>query len=205
MRSSKLLDALQNLINYKPSYAEIAKIIGVGGSAIGNRVARDANFSDEEIEKIERYYAIELSPSSNANTVELEYIHIQPSCGTGTVLLDDAEVTPVKIGREIIKDIWKSTPESLKLFKASGDSMENTIEDGNILLVDTSKTDFNSGGVFVLTINNEWFVKRLCKRLTGDLDVISDNPKYRTETFSQEDFVEIVVVGKVIKNLSKGL
>ena len=83
--------------------------------------------------------------------------------------------------------------------------MEPVIEDGNILLVDTSRRDFNNGGIFVLTINNEWFVKRLRLRVTGELDIISDNQKYPMETLKPESDVEISVVGRVIKNLSRGL
>jgi phage repressor protein C with HTH and peptisase S24 domain len=41
--------------------------------------------------------------------------------------------------------------------------------------------------------------------MTGELDIISDNTKYPIETFKPEDAVSIVVRGRVIKNLSKGL
>ena len=74
-----------------------------------------------------------------------------------------------------------------------------------MLLVDTGRTDFNNGGIFLLTINNDWFVKRLRKRLSGELDVISDNKVYPVETFKTDDNIEIVIKGKVIKNLSRGL
>lgn len=83
--------------------------------------------------------------------------------------------------------------------------MESLIEDGDMLLVDTGRTDFNNGGIFLLTINNDWFVKRLRKRLSGELDVISDNTKYPVETFKPYDDIEIVVKGRVVKNLSRGL
>jgi phage repressor protein C with HTH and peptisase S24 domain len=143
---------------------------------------------------------------TNEGSIEIDYIHIAPSCGRGTVVLDDADVTPVRIGKEVIKDIWKvSSPEVLKLFKASGDSMENTIEDGNILLVDTSRTDYHNGGIYVLTINNDWFVKRLRLKINGDLEIISDNPKYEPEVLRPNTDIEINVVGRVIKNLSRGL
>lgn len=120
-------------------------------------------------------------------------------------MLDNAEVTPVRIGKELIKDIWKTEPENLKLFKASGDSMEHVITDNDILLVDVSRTDFNNGGIFLLTINNDWFVKRLRLRVTGELDIISDNDKYPMETIKPDSNIEICVKGRVIKNLSKGL
>lgn len=48
-------------------------------------------------------------------------------------------------------------------------------------------------------------VKRLRKRLSGELDVISDNLKYPVETFKPDADIEIIVKGRVVKNLSRGL
>jgi phage repressor protein C with HTH and peptisase S24 domain len=210
VKHSELLKTLQNLIGYEPKQTELGKILGVGYSTIGNRASRDSLYSVDELIKIERSLAIPIGSLSGIQTdessIEIDYIHIAPSCGRGTVVLDEADVTPVRIGKEVIKDIWKvSSPEVLKLFKASGDSMENTIEDGNILLVDTSRTDYHNGGIYVLTINNDWFVKRLRLKINGDLEIISDNPKYEPEVLRPNTDIEINVVGRVIKNLSRGL
>lgn len=210
MHFDELLDSLQNLINYKPTVKNIADALGVQDKAIYARKSRNSELTFEELLKIEEYYGVNGKLTGflikSNDCVELDYIHIAPSCGRGTVVLDEADVTPIKIGKEIIKDIWKvSTPDVLKLFKASGDSMENTIEDGNILLVDTSRTDYHNGGIYVLTINNDWFVKRLRLKINGDLEIISDNPKYEPEILRPNTDIEINVIGRVIKNLSRGL
>lgn len=206
MRFEDTLAALQKLINVKPTQEQLAKILGIGQSALSGRAKRNSEFTDEEILKIENFYGIAGQiTGGDINCVELDYIHINPSCGHGTIVLDDAEVTPVRIGKELIKNIWETEPENLKLFKASGDSMEKIIEDNDLLLVDVSRTDFNNGGIFVLTINNDWFVKRLRLRVTGELDIISDNDKYPMETLKPDSDIEVCIKGRVIKNLSKGL
>ena len=207
MKYSELLDRLQNLIGYKPTAKEISDILNFSSERVYyTRAQRDSSFSFEEIDKIQKSYGIDLIATTCSNSITIDYIHINPSCGRGTVVMDEADVTPVRIGKEVIKDIWKvSTPEVLKLFKASGDSMETTIEDGNILLVDTSRTDYHNGGIYVLTINNDWFVKRLRLKINGDLEIISDNPKYDPEILKPNTDIEINVVGRVIKNLSRGL
>lgn len=206
MRYDKLIDSLQNLIHFRPTQQALASILGIAQTAINGRAKRNSNFSDEEIQKIERYYCIDLTGSTDDDCVELEHIHISPSCGNGTIVLDDAEITPVKLGKAIISNILKiSKPEFLKTFRASGDSMESVIEDGDILLVDTGRTDFQNGGIFLLTINNDWFVKRLRLRATGELDIISDNEKYPTETLKPDCGIEVKIKGRVVKNLSRGL
>lgn|GEM_PF-3595833 len=80
-------------------------------------------------------------------------------------------------------------------------------KDYNVLTQDISYTDkeFSNGGVFLLTINNDWFVKRLRRRITGELDIISDNSKYPTETLKPDTKIEIAIKGRVLKNLSHGL
>lgn len=205
MQTKDLLTALYEKVGFKPTLKDLAKIVGhPSEQTMYSRTARNSTFPDEEIEKIEDHYGISLRNSDN-NSLEIEYINIHPSCGHGTIVIDDAEAIPVRIGKELIQDVWKANPHDLKLFKASGDSMQPLIEDDDILLVNTANKDFNNGGIFLLTINNDWFIKRLRLRVTGELDIISENSKYPIETLLPDTFCEVKVFGRVIKNLSRGL
>ncbi len=202
----EVLNHLQNLTQKHISQAEFARVLDVSPVSINKRIVRNSEIKVSEIELLEKHYGVNLISSSAGDCIEIDHIHINPSCGSGTVVLEDAEVTPIKLGTQLIETVLKvSHPNNLKTFKASGDSMESIIEDGDLLLVDTGRTDFNNGGVFLLTINNDWFIKRLRKRLSGELDVISDNTKYPVETFKPDDDIEIIVKGRVVKNLSRGL
>lgn len=197
-------ETLVNLLGKSPKQTELAKIIGITQGTLSIRLRNGTEYSEDEVQKICTYFGKDLTYNAD-DCINIEHIHIKPSCGTGTIVLADAEVTPVKIGREIIKNLWNSKPENLKIFTASGDSMADTIEDGNLLLIDISKTEYRNGGIFLLTINNDWYIKRLRMRLTGELDIISDNPKYPIETLKPDTDVEINIKGRVIKNLSRGL
>lgn len=204
MKYSTVLDRLQNLTNTTPSVGDLSKITGLTEKNLYARRSYDREFSEEEIAKIEKAYDISLI--SSEDTIEIEHIHLKPSCGYGTVVIDEPEITPVKLGKKMIENILRvSSPDNLKTFTASGDSMADTIDDLNVLLVDMGRTDFQNGGIFLLQKDNDWFVKRLRLRMSGELDIISDNPKYPIETFKPADAVQIVVRGRVIKNLSKGL
>ena len=198
------IQLLQKETKRKITYEEVADVLGLGSKqAAYNRVTRKTPLKDWEIVKLDdRFKDVSIKDD---DCITIEHIHINPSCGSGTVVLAEADVTPVKIGREIIKNIWNSKPEDLKIFKASGDSMEETITDNDLLLIDISKTDYKNGGIFLLTVDNDWYIKRLRLRITGELDIISDNPHYSIETLKQDTTHEIKVIGRVIKNLSKGL
>lgn len=205
MRYNDVLASLQNLTNTKPTQQEIADIIGIGQNAVSGRAKRNSEFSEDELISLQNHYNVIFE--DDAELIEIEHIHINPSCGYGTIVIDEPDITPVKLGKKMIETILKvSNPNNLKTFTASGDSMESTIDDGNILLVDIGRTDYSNGGIFVITINNDWYVKRIRKRLSGELDIISDNSdKYPIETYKPDDNIEIVIKGRVIKNLSKGL
>lgn len=203
MKYSELQPALQNLTKQDVKTTQLAKILGVSSQNMDYRIkSGKGDIPDEEIQKLEEAFGVSLYE----DYIEIEHIHLNPSCGKGTIVFDEPEITPIKLGTQLIMSVLRiPNPKYLKVFTASGDSMEPIIENGDILLVDTSRTDFNNGGIFLLTINNDWFVKRLRKRLSGELDVISDNNKYPIETFKASDAVEINVRGRIVKNLSRGL
>lgn len=203
MKYSELQAKLEELTGQKIPVAKIAEILGVSRQNMHSRVnGAKGDIPTEEINILEQYYNVSLLE----DCIVIDHIHINPSCGRGTVVLDEPEITPVKLGTQMIQSILKiSHPQNLKTFKAAGDSMESIIEDGDILLVDTGRTDFNNGGIFLLTINNDWFVKRLRLRMTGELDIISDNAKYPLETLKTDTMKDISIKGRVVKNLSRGL
>ena len=204
MQYSKVLDRLQNLIKREISQKELCKILNIKQSAMGNRASRDSHFSDNEINILENHFNVSLLEDSDC--IIVDYVHINPSCGYGTAIIDEPDITPIKLGKKMIETVLRVTDvNNLKIFKASGDSMSDTIDDSNLLLVDMGRTDYTNGGVFLLQKNNDWFIKRLHLKLSGELEVISDNPKYEKETFNPNTDIEIAVRGRIIKNLSKGL
>ena len=191
---------------YDLTQEKLGEILNVSKQQISNIETGKSDLTEENKRILSEKFNLNLQSQMLDDCIEIDHIHINPSCGKGTAVLDEPEVTPVKLGTQLIQTILKiSDPKNLKTFKTSGDSMESIIEDGDLLLVDTGRTDFANGGIFLLTRNNDWFVKRLRKRLSGELDVISDNTKYPVETFKPDDDIEIVVKGRVIKNLSRGL
>lgn len=191
---------------YDLTQEKLGEILNVSKQQISNIETGKSDLTEENKRILSEKFNLNLQSQMPDDCIEIDHIHINPSCGKGTAVLEEPEVTPIKLGTHLIQSVLKiSHPQNLKTFRACGDSMESIIEDGDLLLVDTGRTDFANGGIFLLTINNDWFVKRLRKRLSGELDVISDNTKYPVETFKPDDDIEIVVKGRVIKNLSRGL
>lgn len=88
-----------------------------------------------------------------------------------------------------------SSVANLTLITVSGDSMEPTLRDGDIIFVDTGITIFRSDSIYVARINGELFVKRFQKMPNGRMMMISDNQRYETFELSPED--DINLIGRV--------
>jgi phage repressor protein C with HTH and peptisase S24 domain len=89
-------------------------------------------------------------------------------------------------------------PDHLAIETAVGESMLPNIQDGDLLLVDTTENRFRSFGVYVLEIAGERLVKRVQPKLDGSLTLISDNTTYEAEHIPPAQAGEIAVVGRVI-------
>lgn len=93
-------------------------------------------------------------------------------------------------------------PENLRVIYADGDSMADTIMDGEVMLVDCSDREPRSGKIYaILRPNNEVSVKRLVQKpISGTWTVTSDNPDkklYPDEDATAEVLHEIPIIGRV--------
>lgn len=89
-------------------------------------------------------------------------------------------------------------PKNLTVIQAKGDSMEPTIQNGDLLLVDVSQAHEGDNAIYVLNIDGRLLVKRLHFRLDGTIRVTSENPKYEAEVVKAGDDKVFRLVGRVV-------
>lgn len=89
-------------------------------------------------------------------------------------------------------------PDRLVVEMALGESMEPTIHNGDLLLVDTTESHFHSFGVYVVEIAGERLVKRMQPRLDGSITLISDNSAYEAEHLPPATAHTVRIVGRVL-------
>lgn len=90
--------------------------------------------------------------------------------------------------------------KNIEAINVTGDSMEPTLNNGNIIFIDKTKQDLAKDGIYAFVNENGLFVKRIQKRVDGALDVISDNKEYPIQIVSKGD---ITVLGKVISSIGR--
>lgn len=200
MRSSVLFDTLQNLINYKPSQKAIGDIIGVKQNSIAGRVARNADFSDEEIEKIEEHYGISLRGGDN-NSVELNYYpDVFASCGTGCTVFQESP-EKISISKDSIPDYSPNAKYSV--INASGSSMYPIIFEGDkIILKHWQGEQIIDDKIYLFTYNYELFIKKLVKNI-DQIIIKSENKEYENRIITPNDTFKIIgrVIGLIRTNV----
>jgi phage repressor protein C with HTH and peptisase S24 domain len=81
---------------------------------------------------------------------------------------------------------------------ARGDSMEETIRDGDVLLVDTSIDRVRDNSIYVVVYGDMVLVKRIHGRINGSLQLISDNARYPAEEVSKSEVDLLHIAGRVM-------
>jgi len=188
---------------------DIANILGVTKQSVWNFEKQDKLPQKHKRTLEEKFNCIIQDTNDSMpdnDIIEIERIYIKPECGNGSELMTEPYIEPFKISRQSISTYLRcSSPDNLKLFQASGDSMESKISDGDWLLVDVGRRDVNISGIYIFMANGLYRCKRLNMTLDGRLEVKSDNKKYDVEILGPDSGVEINIIGRVLNNLSRGI
>ena len=95
------------------------------------------------------------------------------------------------------------TVENLAALRIEGDSMEPTLRDGDVVMLDRGAVARPTDGVWVIEINGHLSVKRLAFTAEG-VEIISDNAaKYRPRMMYASEQPERMLVGRVIYKMSE--
>lgn len=95
-------------------------------------------------------------------------------------------------------------PQKLASMTADGDSMEERIQHGDALVVDTSQTDVMDGKVYALWYDGGERVKRLYRLPGGVLRIQSDNPKHPTIEVPASEMEHVRIIGRVVHVSGEG-
>jgi phage repressor protein C with HTH and peptisase S24 domain len=89
-------------------------------------------------------------------------------------------------------------PSKAAIITAVGDSMYPTIADGDVLIVDLSIDRVLDNAIYALRYGDSLSVKRVQKRPTGGLRIISDNSKYEADDLDVDAVRDLHVVGRIV-------
>lgn len=101
------------------------------------------------------------------------------------------------------KDEWlrlelRTSAVNLALIVAEGDSMLPTINPGDMLVVDHSRSALSGDGVYVLSLFGNCLVKRVQVLVDGSVTIVSDNPAYAPQIVKSAELDGLHIAGRVV-------
>lgn len=140
--------------------------------------------------------------AESPGTAPVPVLDVRVSAGAGVIRPEDDPI----VGSMRLNTLWVrrhlpmiTSITNLVTVIAHGRSMEPTFCDGSILLVDQSVTEIRVDGIYVLSFNDELYVKRVTRRLPdGGLLVSSDNPLHQGFTIENGSRESVQVLGRVV-------
>lgn len=126
---------------------------------------------------------------------------VQGAAGNGQ-MNDHVEIT----GGLVFKRAWLSRmhlrEQNLHVIYVCGHSMEPTVSDADVVLIDQSQTAPRDGRIFVIRKpDGELIIKRLIQSITGGWLIRSDNDDKRTypdQPITENDIDSLQIVGRVV-------
>ncbi|WP_241616806.1 XRE family transcriptional regulator [Rosenbergiella epipactidis] len=95
-------------------------------------------------------------------------------------------------------------PNMVKLITVRGDSMQGTIDPGDLIFVDQRIQFFDGDGIYVFSFAGDIYVKRL-QKVKKEILVISDNTKYKDWSIDESEGSQLLIAGKVMLSQSQQL
>lgn len=121
---------------------------------------------------------------------------VEASAGHGSQITDEPLAEPMAFRTDWLRREGFD-PAKMAVIRAKGDSMEPTINDGDVILVRLKNGEAPRDGLYVLRLDGGLFVKRLQFDL-GGVRIISDNPLYKSRDLSKAELAELDLVGRVV-------
>ncbi len=131
----------------------------------------------------------------SGDLTSIPFYEVRAGAGHGQVPYDENAYTRIKIDKRWLASKGVKTLAA-QLLEASGDSMEPTIGDGDLLIIDTSERTVRDA-IYVLRRNGNILVKRLQRRSDGSLSLLSDNPIFAEERVPRDDAEDLQIIGRV--------
>ena len=140
-----------------------------------------------------------LHGSAAPSRLPVPLLDVSAAAGGGRIGNDTAgDDTALAFPPMLLRRITSAPTSSLRLITISGDSMAPTLEDGDMLMVDTGRTSPSPPGIFILDDGVGLVAKRVDavpNSFPQQLRLSSDNPAYSNY---QRRIDEVRILGRVV-------
>lgn len=219
-------DRLSAAVKAAGDIAAVARATQVSESAIKRYMAGDNEPGAFKLAAIARFCGVSVEQilfgpdlGSNMSLVQVQIRSDWPDTGSEMVGSEDVAFIPlleviasagpgIENSNPVAKDFlpfprrWLDQlnlpEEHARFLDSRGDSMTDTIKEDAICLADIRWQKPRLDAIFVVVHNNDVRIKRIGRGMEGRVTLISDNPRYETETLSEPEARSLKIAGRVV-------
>lgn len=205
INAERLIDLL---MDNEMSQAELARRVGITSTAINNIIKRGSGSSylpkiAKELRTSPQYLMGEIDDPSPDAPLQIQADDLVPireidlTFGMGSTYLDVPVTEEMhRFPRAWIRRYTRAAPDRLFFAQGLGDSMEPTLYDSDLLLIDSSQRQLNMAEkIWAVAYADCGMVKRLRPVPGGGVEVWSD--KKEVSSFTAYDG-ELEIIGRVV-------
>lgn len=123
---------------------------------------------------------------------------IEAGAGPGRSVQSEQIVDFVSFKEEWVQNFLRVPRKDLALLSVKGDSMNPTLNDGDMILVDLRSERIEDSAIYVLEFEDALLVKRIQRKLDGSVVIKSDNQLYESEILQKDRAEALKIVGRVV-------
>lgn len=137
---------------------------------------------------------------AKSNYISFDLLDIEAAAGFGKRASEFPEIIQqINVLESWAKTVLGGDLSRIRLISANGTSMHGTIENGDVLFVDSAITAYDGEGIYVIARDSgDIQVKRLQKLHGNMLAIISDNKLFDSEKLGEEEANSVRVCGRVL-------
>ena len=123
---------------------------------------------------------------------------VAASAGAGTLVQGEQIVDYVSFKTDWLKIGLGVSPQKAVLISVKGDSMEPTLSNGDLVLIDTSISRVEDNAIYVINYDDALLVKRIQRKYDRSVMIMSDNKSYGDEAVQGSLVDQLNVIGRVV-------
>jgi phage repressor protein C with HTH and peptisase S24 domain len=179
--------------------AELAEFVGITPDKLTKILAGTRRVQASEVPRVIAFFqrqAVVASMPNEPTPTLVPVYSVEASAGPGRIVDLEEHVANLAFSPRYLAEMTAARGRDLAAIRVRGDSMEPTLLDDDMVVIDRTKTSLDYDGLFVLRFGEALHCKRVGRgRSRATVQVISDNRIYPPV---EMDRSEIEVVGKVL-------
>lgn len=123
----------------------------------------------------------------------------RPTGGSNGLMIQSEQIVNyLAFERDWLRRVLNIHHPDIALVEIRGYSMAETLVEGDLVLVDLRQNRLDVSAVFVIEVKGSLLVKRVQRKMNGNVVISSDNKEFEPEEFADDELTNFRIMGRVV-------